>query len=136
MKRFAVASILLTFTFTVANAQNWPQFRGPGATGVNEGLAKPAKFDAPKSENLRWKTPIPGLSHASPVVWGNKVSVVSAVTGGKDGTRFGLYGDSAPVKEGPEHAWEVYTRDNTTGQVLGERIAYEGIPKFKRRPKS
>jgi hypothetical protein len=67
MKRFAIASILLTFSLTVANAQNWPQFRGPGATGVNEGSTKPVKFDASKSENLRWKTPIPGLSHASPV---------------------------------------------------------------------
>lgn len=136
MKRFAVASILLTLSLTVANAQNWPQFRGPGATGVNEGLAKPVKFDAAKSENLRWKTPIPGLSHASPVVWGDKVFVVTAVTSGKDETRFGLYGDVKPVKDDPPHVWKVYALDKATGKILWERVAYEGIPKVKRHPKS
>jgi hypothetical protein len=80
MKRLTLSVILITIAFTAAFAQNWPQFRGPGATGVNEGLAKPVKFDASKSENVRWKTPIPGLSHASPVVWGNKIFVVTAVT--------------------------------------------------------
>src|SRR5678815_2997083 len=112
MKRLTFSSLVLITIASLANAQNWPQFRGPAATGVNEGLAKPAKFDASKSENVRWKTPIPGLSHASPVVWGNKVFVVSAVTSGKDETRFGLYGDVKPVKDDPQHAWKIYALDN------------------------
>src|SRR5918999_412234 len=109
MKRFTLSTILIAVASTVAfgqnaAAQNWPQFRGPGATGVVEGPARPVKWDASKSENVRWKTPIPGLSHASPVVWGNKVFVVTAVSSGKDETRFGLYGDVKPVKDDPKHA--------------------------------
>ena len=135
----------LTFIFhsfhrcilTVAHAQNWPQFRGPGATGVVEGPARPVKWDAAKSENVRWKLKIPGLAHSSPVVWGNKIFVTTAVTSGaKDETRFGLYGDVAPVKDDPKHTWKVYAIDKTKGKILWERIAFEGMPKVKRHPKS
>ena len=135
MKRLTLFFFIAT-TASIAHAQNWPQFRGPGATGVAEGTAQPVKFDASTSLNVRWKTAIPGLSHASPVVWGNKVFVVSAVSAGKDETRFGLFGDVAPVKDDPKHAWKVYALDKATGKILWEQTAYEGIPKVKRHPKS
>src|ERR1051325_6909918 len=70
MKQLTLAFIFITVTLTAAHAQNWPQFRGPGATGVIEGPAKAVTLDTSTSLNVRWKTPIPGLSHASPVVWG------------------------------------------------------------------
>jgi len=136
MKRLTLAIIFISAAFISAHAQNWPQFRGPGATGVAEGTAQPVKFDASTSLNVRWKTAIPGLSHASPVVWGNKVFVVSAVSAGKDETRFGLFGDVAPVKDDPKHAWKVYALDKATGKIIWEQTAYEGIPKVKRHPKS
>ena len=136
MKRFTFSLFLVTASLTVANAQNWPQFRGPGATGVVEGPARPVKWDAATSQNVRWKTPIPGLSHASPVVWGDKVFVVSALSSGKDETRFGLYGDVKPVKDDPQHTYKVYALDKATGRILWERVAFEGIPKVKRHPKS
>ena len=136
MKRFALSFIFLTVAAVATHAQNWPQFRGPGATGVVEGPARPVKWDASTSQNVRWKTPIPGLSHASPVVWGNKVFIVSAVSSGKYETRFGLFGDFAPVKNDPSHAWKVYALDKATGKILWERTAFEGIPKIKRHPKS
>jgi outer membrane protein assembly factor BamB len=136
MKRLLLSLTVLMIVVGVARAQNWPQFRGPGATGVTEGPAKPAKFDAATSQNVRWKTAIPGLSHASPVVWGNKVFVVTAVSSEKDETRFGLFGDVAPVKNDPKHAWKIYALDKTNGKILWEQTAYEGIPKVKRHPKS
>ncbi|HEX6719893.1 MAG TPA: hypothetical protein VF088_22490, partial [Pyrinomonadaceae bacterium] len=107
MKRLTLSIIVLIVAFTVVHAQNWPQFRGPNATGVTEGQPKPVKWDASKSENVRWKADIPGLSHASPVVWGDKVFVVTAVSSGKDETRYGLFGDVAPVKDDPKHAWKI-----------------------------
>jgi outer membrane protein assembly factor BamB len=126
------------FAFCIyANAQNWPQFRGPLASGVAEGQTTPTTWDAAKSQNLLWKTLIPGLSHASPVVWGDKVFVVTAVNSAvKDETRFGLFGDVAPVKDDPKHTWKVYALDKRTGKILWERVAYEGVPKVKRHPKS
>ncbi|HET9711916.1 MAG TPA: PQQ-binding-like beta-propeller repeat protein, partial [Pyrinomonadaceae bacterium] len=137
MKRIIQSFLILTAICTAAHAQNWPQFRGPGATGVVEGPARPVTWDASKSVNVRWKTPIPGLSHASPVVWGDKVFVVTAVTSGaKDETRFGLYGDVAPVKDDPKHSWKVLALDKATGKILWERVAFDGMPKVKRHPKS
>jgi outer membrane protein assembly factor BamB len=136
MKRLTLSLLLLTFAFTAARAQNWPQFRGPNATGVAEGPGRPVKWDASTSLNVRWKTPIPGLSHSSPVVWGNKVFVTTAVNSVKDETRYGLFGDVQPVKNDPQHAWKVIAIDKLTGKILWERTAYEGIPKVKRHPKS
>jgi outer membrane protein assembly factor BamB len=128
---------LCLVSVSVARAQNWPSFRGPGATGVAEGRGAPVKWDAAKAENVRWKTPIPGLGHSSPVVWGDKVFVTTAVSSAaKDETRFGLYGDVAPVKDDPKHTWKIYALDKRTGKVLWERVAYEGVPKVKRHPKS
>lgn len=137
MKRLIQSFLILTAICTAAHAQNWPQFRGPSASGVVEGPARPVTWDASKSVNVRWKTAIPGLSHASPVVWGDKVFVVSAVTSGaKDETRYGLYGDVAPVKDDPKHSWKVYALDKATGKILWERVAFDGMPKVKRHPKS
>jgi outer membrane protein assembly factor BamB len=136
MKLLTSSLLLLAFALTAARAQNWPQFRGPNATGVAEGPGRPVKWDASSSLNVRWKTPIPGLAHSSPVVWGNKVFVTTAVNSVKDETRFGLFGDVEPVKNDPKHTWKVIAIDKLTGKILWERTAYEGIPKVKRHPKS
>lgn len=140
MKRTTASIILLAFIFSMFStvpAQNWPQFRGPGATGVVEGSTQPVKWDAATQTNVRWKLKIPGLSHSSPVVWGNKIFVTTAVSSAaKDETRFGLFGDVAPVKDDPAHTWKVYAIDKQKGTILWERTAYEGIPKVKRHPKS
>ena len=138
MKRFILSLLCLSLLSLVARAQNWPQFRGPAASGVAaEAKTTPATWDAAKSQNVVWKTPVPGLSHASPVVWGDKVFVITAVnSAAKDETRFGLYGDVEPVKDDPKHAYKVYALDKRTGKVLWERVAWEGIPKIKRHPKS
>jgi outer membrane protein assembly factor BamB len=137
MNRLLLSLICLCLFSIGIRAQDWPQFRGPRATGVVEGQPAAVAWDAEKSVNTRWKTQIPGLAHSSPVVWGDKVFVSTAVTSGaKDETRYGLYGDVAPVKDDPKHTWKVYTLDKTTGKILWERVAYEGIPKVKRHPKS
>jgi len=137
MKRLAFFFSCLCLGAVSVHAQNWPQFRGPGAAGVVEGSPAVVAWDAEKLLNTRWKTAIPGLGHSSPVVWGNKVFVTTAVTSGaKDETRYGLYGDVAPVKDDPKHTWKVYALDKQTGKILWERIAYEGVPKVKRHPKS
>jgi outer membrane protein assembly factor BamB len=137
MKRLLSLPFFLIALAGIASAQNWPQFRGPGATGVVEGQPAAVKWDAVKSLNTRWKTEIAGLGHSSPIVWGNKVFITTAVSSAaKDETRYGLYGDVAPVKDDPKHTWKVYALDKNTGKILWERIAYDGLPKVKRHPKS
>ncbi|MCH8252363.1 MAG: PQQ-like beta-propeller repeat protein [Planctomycetes bacterium] len=71
-----------------ANDQ-WPQFRGPLGTGAAPRGDPPISWS--EDENVRWKTPIPGQGHSSPIVWGDRVFVTTAVP----------YGDVLP-KEHPD----------------------------------
>lgn len=130
--------LLLLFTSGVsANAQNWPAFRGANASGNGDGQNPPSTWDATKNANIAWKTEIPGLAHASPIVWGNKLFVVSAVSGVPQGKfRHGLYGDVDSDKDVSKHSWKVYCLDKRTGKILWERAASEGVPKIKRHIKS
>ncbi|HEY2934809.1 MAG TPA: PQQ-binding-like beta-propeller repeat protein [Acidobacteriota bacterium] len=119
------------------HAQNWPSFRGKQASGVADGQNPPAVWDAGKSLNIRWKTAIPGLAHSSPVVWGERVFVTSAVSSDPNSEfRHGLYGDVKPAGDVSRHSWRVYCLDKKTGKTLWEKTAREGIPKTKRHPKS
>jgi outer membrane protein assembly factor BamB len=122
---------------SVVHAQNWPQFRGAGAQGIAEGKGTPTAWDATKMTGVRWKTPIPGLAHSSPVVWGERVFLTTAVSSeAKPASRYGLYGEVDPVKDEPKHSWHVMALDKQTGKVVWDRIAYEGVPRTKRHPKS
>jgi outer membrane protein assembly factor BamB len=137
MKRHTASILCLLLSAAAVSAQNWPQFRGPAASGVAEGHAAPVKWDASKMENVLWKTAIPGLAHSSPVVWGERVFVTTAVSSQpKPEARFGLYGDVDPVKDNSKHTWKVYALDKKTGKILWERTASEGVPKVKRHPKA
>ncbi|MFO0807671.1 MAG: PQQ-binding-like beta-propeller repeat protein [Gemmataceae bacterium] len=59
-------------------AGEWPQFRGPTATGVAADATLPIEWGPDK--NVAWKVEIPGAGWSSPIVWGDKVFVTTAVT--------------------------------------------------------
>src|SRR5262245_53615732 len=65
-------------------ASNWPSFRGLDAGGVVETAATPTTWNIEEGKNIRWKTPIPGQGHSSPVIWGNRLWVTSAVRSAGD----------------------------------------------------
>jgi outer membrane protein assembly factor BamB len=116
---------------------NWPSFRGPGASGVADGLPLPVQWDGPTSRNIRWKTAIPGLGHSSPIVWGNRLFVSTAISGvEKPELKVGLYGDIGSVQDNSSHRWVVYCLDTRTGRVVWEKTVYAGVPKVKRHPKA
>ncbi len=116
---------------------NWPSFRGLDAAGVAEGYPLPSDWDAPSSRNVKWKTPIPGLGHSSPIVWGGRIYVSTAVSGlEKPQLKVGLYGDIEPVQDNSSHRWLIYCLDAQSGKVLWEKTVYVGVPKIKRHPKS
>ncbi|MBC8374370.1 MAG: PQQ-binding-like beta-propeller repeat protein, partial [Planctomycetes bacterium] len=52
---------------------NWPGFRGPDGSGISTEKNPPVKWS--DSENLKWKTPLPGPGSSSPIVWGDRVFV-------------------------------------------------------------
>jgi outer membrane protein assembly factor BamB len=80
---------------------------------------------------------IPGLGLSSPIVWGDRVFVTTAVSSdAKAAFRHGLYGDVDPSPDVSRHSWRIYALDKTSGKVVWERAAHEGVPKSKRHPKS
>ncbi|MES1211203.1 MAG: hypothetical protein ABUL63_02595, partial [Acidobacteriota bacterium] len=68
---FALSAFLLGLLPAPAAAGDpaWPSFRGAQAAGVAEGPA-PTTWNGETAANVLWQTPIPGLAHSSPVVWG------------------------------------------------------------------
>jgi ankyrin repeat protein len=115
----------------------WPAFRGENAAGTANGQGAVTGWDVEKGTNIRWKTPIPGIANASPIVWGNKVFLLSAISSAGDATfRTGLYGDVKPVEDLSEHTWEIYCLDSTSGKILWKQTAFKGIPKVKRHTKA
>ncbi len=118
-------------------AQNWPQFRGPNASGVAGGHAAPIRWDAEKGTNILWKTSIPGLAHSSPIVWGDRVFVTTAVSSDPNVELSEEYPNGmTTAKDTAEHSWRLYALNKHTGEVLWERVAHEGVPKSQRHPKS
>jgi len=116
---------------------SWPSFRGPYASGVSDGQRLPDRWDGAKSENVVWRTRIPGLAHSSPIVWGNTVFLTSALSSRKDATfKPGLYGDGDASDDRSVHKWMVYAVDKRTGRMRWERVAREGVPRNKRHIKS
>jgi outer membrane protein assembly factor BamB len=116
---------------------SWPSFRGPEASGIADGQNLPDRWDPKTGENILWRTPIPGLAHSSPVVWGNRIFVTSAVSSDPKATfRPGLYGDGDASKDRTRHRWMIYAVDKKNGKVLWERVAVEGEPIEKRHIKS
>lgn len=115
--------------------KEWATFRGPGGSGVADGAAPPTVWDAEKGTNIKWKTPIPGFAHSSPVIWGDRVFVTTVIPKDKPFFRLGggdEGGASAYTRDDFPHSWRVYALDKQTGQILWERVAYEGIPKTAR----
>ena len=116
---------------------SWPFFRGPQAAGVADGQQLPDRWDARTGENILWRTRIPGLAHSSPVVWGGRIFVTSAISSKPDATfRPGLYGDGDASDDRSRHRWMLYAIDAHTGGILWERVAHEGEPRQKRHIKS
>ena len=115
----------------------WPSFRGPAASGVAEGLNLPDTWSARTGDNILWRTPIPGLAHSSPIVWGDRIFVTSAISSRGNATfKPGLYGDGDASEDRSSHKWMVYALDKRTGRILWERVAFEGEPRNRRHVKS
>lgn len=72
--RSLIVLALLLVCHTVS-AQEWTRFRGPNGTGVSEATTIPVKWS---DADFNWKVEIPGVGHSSPVVWGDKIFLLSA----------------------------------------------------------
>ena len=83
-----IAVIALIILPTIPDAQDardryWPQWRGPHHTGVSTTATPPLTWS--ETENIRWKVEIPGRGSSSPIVWEDRLYVLTAVPVGVDG---------------------------------------------------
>ena len=100
----------------------WPTWRGPRLTGMAPNSHPPTEWS--ETTNIRWKVGVPGRGMASPVIWGDKVFVLTAVPVGTpegDGDRVGLF-------PGHPHRFSVIAYDRTDGSVVWTRVAREEAP--------
>jgi len=102
----------------------WGQWRGPQANGVSPGANPPLEWS--ETRNIRWKVEIPGRGSSSPVVWGDRLFVTSAVP-------VGVTGDAQHAPRGGLqtrgiHRFVVTAIDRNTGSTLWERVASEQEP--------
>lgn len=115
----------------------WPQFRGTQASGVSDDRPLPATFDLETSENIAWRTDVPGIAHASPIVAGDRVFVATAVpTAGDSELKIGLYGAGDSADDLVEHLFQLWCLDLSTGRPLWVRTAHRGVPQFARHTKA
>ena len=110
----------------------WGQWRGPFATGVAPHADPPVTWSEDK--NIRWKVEIPGLGHSSPIVWGDKVFITTAIPYGDQVTPVpdnmpGAH-DNAPLTLHQEFVVIALSRDN--GRTLWRRTVRKELPRAVR----
>jgi outer membrane protein assembly factor BamB len=117
--------------------RDWPQFRGRRAAGVSYEANLPVAWNLETGTNVQWKTAIPGLGHASPIVVGGCIFVVTAESRETDPQlRVGLYGDIKSVPTEESHIWRLHCLSMRNGRLLWQRTIHEGVPQIKRHTKA
>ncbi|MBM3791716.1 MAG: hypothetical protein FJW35_15395, partial [Acidobacteria bacterium] len=120
---------------SVLFAQSWPQFRGPQGSGVADDQHPPVSWDLESGRGVVWKTPIPGLGHSSPVIWGDLLFLTTAISSNPDSVfEPVLKGERDFRSDTARHQWRVYALDRLTGKIVWDRLAYEGVPRIPRHP--
>jgi outer membrane protein assembly factor BamB len=122
----------------VADPAHWPSWRGPSFNGMARSSA-PVEFS--ETKNLKWKVTVAGRGFSTPVIWGDKMFLTTAVPTGKTaapapsadqpaggGRRGGGGGPGGGAGAGEEHKLVVLCLDRKTGKTLWERTAKVAVP--------
>lgn len=127
-RRWGWAGLLGGTVLSAVAQVNWPQFRGEQATGVATNSNLPTMWSA--TQNVAWKTTVPGFGWSSPVVWGDQIFVTSVVRDGEvEPPKKGLYfGGERPTPATNTQHWMVYSFDWATGRKLWDKQVHEGLP--------
>lgn len=129
-----VGAILLPLSI---QAQHWASFRGLHASGVADGPPLPGRWNGETGEGIRFKVAIPGLAHASPVVWGDRIFLATAVSSDPAADfKPGLYGSGDASPDRTEQEWRVLCLDKRDGKTLWDSLAMRGTPIDKRHVKA
>jgi outer membrane protein assembly factor BamB len=118
------ASQLSAQTASAPFSRYWPQWRGPEAIGISRTATPPLEWS--ETRNIRWKVEIPGRGSSSPIVWGDRVFVTTAVPVGLSGAA--QHAPRGGLKPRGLHRFVVMALDRKTGKVVWERTAREEEP--------
>lgn len=119
-----------------AVAQDWPQFRGPSGRGFSTAPA-PTSWNVKTGTNILWSREVPGLGHAAPVVWKDRIYLTTAVrAGARSEVKIGVYGDGDSADDKVNHQWRLLCLDRATGAVRWDRLGHESVPREKRHTKA
>jgi outer membrane protein assembly factor BamB len=126
MRKTALIILLMGF-LSAANAENWPGWRGPEMTGISNEKGFPAHWDL--SKNIKYKVGVPGLGHSSPIVWGERIFVTTAVN--SDPAEADWLPGFPRVDRKPdtsEISWKVLCYERDSGKLIWEQTAVRQIP--------
>jgi len=135
LKAVIVGYMLLIGTGRVS-AQNWPGWRGDGR-GVSAEKNLPLRWS--EQENVKWKTPIPGAGHSSPIVWGSRVFVTTAVAEDPsvESFRGGVYmGGNRNKPDASGYKFCLICLDVSQGNILWSKVVAHKEPKTRRHTKN
>lgn len=137
---WSLVSCVLAGDFETSRLQNWHQWRGPNADGTAPSANPPVRWS--ETENVKWKVEIPGLGSATPIVWNDRIFVLTAVQTDRaaetaenaenegEGARGGENRSRRFRSAVPRHyhRFTVLCYDRETGKELWTRVAAEEVP--------
>ena len=133
---FAISTLVLASESFADPTKYWPQWRGPEMTGVAPHGDPPVEWGEDK--NIRWKIEIPGKGHASPVVWYEKIFVLTAIETDKDvETQEEEKADEqlpawrrrmSGKKPSNIYKYDIFAINRRDGKILWQRTASEEAP--------
>lgn len=120
-----------------AATSSWPTWRGTSGQGVAAGAQPPTTWS--DTQNVKWKTKIPGLGFSTPIIWKDRIFLVSAIetseesaaaapaAGGTEAPGGQRRGPSGP-KPTKVHEFVVMALDRGTGKVVWQKTARREVP--------
>ncbi len=113
--------------------KNWPQWRGPYANGVAPYGNPPVEWS--ESKNIKWKIEIPGKGHATPIIWDNRIFVLTAIETDKQVEPEKEKQTQARRRRGPPitrtsnvHKFAIFAINRSDGQIVWQHAAREELP--------
>ena len=124
----AVLFLVAASPLVAGERASWSQWRGPLATGEAPGADPPIAWS--ETQNLRWKVALPGKGHSTPVIWGERIFLTTAVPVGEE---VEPHWDDAPgahdnLPTTRRHEFVVLAVDRDTGAILWRRAVRETLP--------
>lgn len=137
-RALAVASFawIAATACSAAPETTWPRFRGELGAGVSDGKPLPAEWSP--TSHIIWKAPVPGKGWSSPVVWGNRIFLTTAIPAGDVEKpwipeKMEDNGKGYPTKS--EQRWTVVCLDLKSGRQIWSREAHRAVPDWLTHPK-